>query len=370
MEQTRVGIIGLGGMGHGHLSVLSSMEEFKVTAVCDVVEEKMRTDEKTGLPTADTARFTDWRALLRSGLCDMVCIATPHPLHSEITVEAFRTGHHVLCEKPIAVSASEADRMLAAHRESGKLFSTNFSKRPAPYAQEIRRIVRSGELGKLIRADMVCTQWLRSEAYFASSCWRGRWVGEGGGFLMNQAPHDLDMLWYWFGDFSSVSAQLSRRMHRIETEDEANLFLRRADGFTVRFYGNTGEAPGETRCVIVGDKGTLVLENGKLSLLSPERSCSETIFGPELFPDVRSSRRELLSDDSCGDCGLIWKSIAKALRTNADALLAPGAEALHEVELADAAYLSHFTGKIVSLPLDRGAYDGLLADLRSGKIGF
>lgn len=358
MTPIRVGIIGTGTMGTIHLKNLKGQpENFQVTALCDIDPENLKGEEKAGIP-----HFSDYHELLDSGLCDLVAVATPHPCHGEISMAAFRKGLHVMCEKPLTDTISKTDALLAVAKEAGTVFSTNFSMRTTSVNIVIKQMLSENALGKIIRVDFVCTDWLRSQNYYDKQDWRGKWKGEGGGVLMNQAPHNLDLLHWWFGEMTSVRGTIGTRLHDIETEDEVEATFINKAGFPIRFYANTGEAPGIDRIEIVGDKGTLVREGTKLTLTKLKESVSELIAGEAGFPKVESETTEVPIPEKLRGAGEIWKNIAAAIR-NGEELIAPGADAWAAVEYANAITISHFTNSEVKFPIDRKVYDKLLSEL-------
>lgn len=364
MTPIRIGIIGVGIMGGTHLKMLKEQSEnYQVTALCDTNPEKLAAEDAKDIP-----HFSDYRELLDSGLCDIVAVATPHPCHGEISIAAFRKGLHVMCEKPLTDTMSKTDELLAAAKESGKVFSTNFSMRTNSVNKVIKKMLSENALGNIIRVDFVCTQWIRSQRYYDMQSWRGRWEGEGGGVLMNQAPHNLDLLHWWFGAMKSVKGTLSTRLHDIETEDEVEATFIAQAGFPVRFYANTGEVPGIDRIEIVGDKGTLVREGTKLLFHKLELSVSEHLAGEAAFPLSKHETVEVPVPDIPRGAPVIWKNIAAAIRSGEE-LIAPGADAWAAVEYANAITISHFTGKRVEFPIDRKVYDELLGDLIAQRKG-
>ena len=364
MKKIRIGIIGLGIMGSNHLKFLKNQSEnYEVTALCDINPERLNREETEGI-----ARFTDYRELLASGLCDMVAVATPHPCHGEISMAAFRQGLHVMCEKPLTETVAKTDALLAVAKEAGTVFSTNFSMRTNPLNKVIKEMLEKDEIGKIIRVDFVCTEWIRSQKYYDMQSWRGRWLGEGGGVLMNQAPHNLDLLHWWFGEMESVRGTIGTRLHDIETEDEVEATFISKQGFPIRFYANTGEAPGIDRIEIVGDKGTLIREGGKLNFRKLEQTVSAHLAGEAPFPLTKSELVEIPVPEGLRGAPGIWANIAEAVNNGAP-LIAPGADAWAAVEFANAITISHFTKAPVTFPVDRKAYDELLNDLINHKKG-
>ncbi|MFN3685171.1 MAG: Gfo/Idh/MocA family protein, partial [Fimbriimonadaceae bacterium] len=244
--EVRLGIIGIGNMGSHHVRSMPQVRRCRLTAVCDVVPSKM--DWIDGVD-----KFVDSRELIRSGLVDAVLVATPHYDHTTIGIDALDNGLHLLTEKPISVHKADCVRLIAAHKRNPNLkFAAMFNQRTDPHYQRIRRIVRGGELGEIQRTSWIITDWFRSEAYYASGGWRATWAGEGGGVLLNQCPHNLDLFQWICGVPTRVDAKCSfGKYHRIEVEDEVTAYLEYANGATGVFVTSTGEAPGTNRLEIV-----------------------------------------------------------------------------------------------------------------------
>lgn len=363
----RIGVIGLGAMGTSHVRVLGKIAGWQLTAVCDSNANRENELRLAGDIAPTTAFFTDCRQLMRSGLCDCVAIVTPHPSHPEIVADAFACGLHVMCDKPIAVAVSAADRMIECWQKSGRLFSTMYSLRCRPSCKLVREWISSGKLGAIIRVEMTCTQWLRTQAYFDAQQWRATWNGEGGGLLMNQAPHNLDLLYWWFGPASRISAKAKTRFHHIETEDEVFAVIETAKGFPINFYSSTGEAPGKDYLEIVGSKGTLVKNGEDVYFKRLHGDLEEIIVrSRERMPTIECTLEPLEIPAAGNGHQIIFENILDCLENGAE-LIAPGQEGIYSVEMANAMLLSNFTGAQVDLPLDRAAYDALLDDLKHGR---
>ncbi len=240
-----------------------------LAAVADTNER--RTAEFPDLPS-----FSDGRALIRSGHADAVLIATPHYSHVPLGVAALAAGLHVLMEKPIAVDVTGARRLLAAHKDPDQIFAAMFNQRTDPHYQKVRELVRSGELGALHRISWTITDWFRTHAYYASSPWRATWAGEGGGVLINQCVHNLDLFVWMFGQPARVRSlcQLGR-FHDIEVEDNVAAIFEFADRTLATFNTSTGEAPGTNRLEVAAERGRLVLEDNRLTLERNERPATE-----------------------------------------------------------------------------------------------
>jgi predicted dehydrogenase len=266
-EKVRLALIGLGNIGTVHLENIRESDRVDLAAVCDVIGEKARSAGETyGCPA-----YTDAQSLLDDRLCDAVLIATPHYAHTTIGIAALEAGYHVLVEKPISVHKADCERLIAAHKDTGLVFAAMFNQRPDPHYVKIKELVDGGELGTLLRISWIITAWFRTEAYYASGGWRATWAGEGGGVLLNQCPHNLDLLQWICGMPSKVQGFCSiGKWHDIEVEDEVTAYLEYPGGCTGVFVTSTGEAPGTNRFEIAGDRGKLVLEHDVLSFTRNE----------------------------------------------------------------------------------------------------
>ncbi len=359
LHHLRAAVIGYGGIGSAHTACIArgEVEGMSLAAVCDVNPAKL---------DAAAERFpgvrceADFHALL-SGSVDAVIIAVPHPMHSEIAAECLRAGVHVLTEKPLDISVSAAEKAIRAARESGSTFAVMLNQRTAPIFRRARDIVQSGALGELKRTVWIITNWYRTQHYYDSGEWRATWKGEGGGVLLNQAPHNLD-LWQWIcGMPESLTAVCDvARYHRIEVEDDATLMTRYPGGATGLFITSTGEYPGTNRLEIAGDLGKLVLEDGILKWWKLRRSEREVCWhSEESMPHMPFEYTEERFEDGPQHRGIL-QNFANAI-LHGEPLIAPGEDGLNELMLSNAAYLSHWTGGApVKLPPDSAKFDALL----------
>lgn len=369
-EKVRVGVIGVGNMGSVHARELRAgrVPRAELSAVCDV--EPAALEPFSGVPS-----FRDSSELLRSGLIDAVIIATPHYDHTPISVEALGLGHHVLTEKPLAVHKADCELMLEAYRrrpDPAQVFAEVFNQRLEPRYQKLRALVQSGELGQVHRINWIITDWFRSEAYYRAGGWRATWRGEGGGVLLNQCPHNLD-LWQWiFGMPQRVRAFCGfGRFHDIEVEDQVTAYFEYDSGTTGVFITSTGEAPGTNRLEVAGDRGKLVLENGALSFTRNEVLASEySRTTPERFgaPPVWNVQVPLPA--AAGQHLGIVHNFVRAILDD-EPVAAPAVEGIHSVELANAMIYSALQAETVKLPLDSMAYaaelERLIRDSRHEK---
>ncbi|MBE6777803.1 MAG: Gfo/Idh/MocA family oxidoreductase [Ruminococcaceae bacterium] len=356
----RIAVVGLGNMGSAHAESLiaGNVPEARLTAVCDTAEAR-RVWATEHLP--DVAVFDDFGVMLDADVADAVIIATPHYLHPPMAVLAFQKGLHVLSEKPGGVQVSEVRKMCQAADASGKVFGVMFNQRTHPLFQRARQIVQNGELGELKRLQWTVTNWYRTQKYYDSGSWRASWAGEGGGVLINQAPHQLD-LWQWiFGMPSAIWANCTcAHYHHIEVEDDATIFARYENGATATFITTTGESPGTNRLEIVGDLGKLVLEENKLRWWRLECHEREACFDPS-GKEPTFTYQEILPDHKEEAHNGILRNFVSAV-LHGTPLLAPGHDALQELTISNAAYLSAWTGEIISLPMDEERFNALLAE--------
>jgi len=266
MEQVRYGIIGVGNMGTTHAEYLfaGEIKGAVLAAICDLKETRRQwAKEKFG---EDFPVFEDYHDLLSSGLCDVVLIATPHYLHPVIAIDAFNAGLNVISEKPVGVYTKAVKEMMEVAKNSGKAFGVMFNQRTNPIYRKMREMVQNGELGELKRMVWIITDWYRTQYYYDSGDWRATWSGEGGGVLLNQCPHQLD-LWQWiFGMPRKIRGFCAYgKYHDIEVEDDVTAYAEYDNGATAVFITTTGECPGTNRLEISGSKGKIIAEGNKLT---------------------------------------------------------------------------------------------------------
>ena len=365
MDTVRMGIIGVGNMGTGHAKYIldGAVKNCKLTAVCDLVEAKIKniTDQNP-----DVIGYKDYKEMINSGKVDAVIVATEHYVHPEICIYAFEHRLHVISEKPVGVYCNQVLKMNDAAKKSGKVFSSMFCVRTNPMFAKVRELVQSGEIGAIKRVNWIATDWYRPQFYHDSAKWRSSWKGEGGGVLVNQSPHNLDMIQWIFGMPESVTSFVSYgKYYNIEVEDEATAYLKYKD-FSCLYIASTGEAPGTNRIEIAGDNGRIVVENGKILFNKNEMSERE-------FNRINKSLMPVLShtdiDVPFGECGNIHASITQNFVNailNGEELIAPGLNGLNEVTLSNAIHLSSWTNETVTLPMDNDKFEKLLSQKISG----
>ncbi len=364
MDVVRIGVIGVGAMGASHAKYLQKGEVKRcvLTALCDI--DSSRLDD-----FSDVKKFADSNEMIRSGEVDAVLIATPHYDHTTIGIDALENGLHLLVEKPISVHKADCERLIAAHEKAQKqVFSAMFMHRTYNLKKKIKQLIETGELGEIQRVNWLATSWFRSETYYASGGWRATWKGEGGGVLLNQSPHDLDLLQWYLGMPSKLRAFCHfGKYHNIETEDEVIAYLEYANGATGVFVATTGEAPGSDRIEICGDRGKLLFENGKLSFIRNEigtREYSKTT--KEWFRRPSVWNIEIPVDSGGGQHSQITQNFVDAI-LDGTPLIAPAEEGINSVELANAMIYSSLTDQTVVFPMDAQAYEKKLFELIEGS---
>ncbi len=362
-ENIRTAVIGIGHMGSAHARCIAEgkVPGMVLSAVCDLAQDRLEWAERE---FPGVRRFADWRELLAGNAADAAVIAVPHPLHSRIADEALRAGLHVLSEKPLDIRVSDARKAVAAGKETGRVFAVMLNQRTNPIFQRARQIVRGGQLGDLKRSVWIITNWYRTQHYYDSGDWRATWSGEGGGVLLNQAPHNLD-LWQWIcGMPSELTAWCDvAKYHHIEVEDEATIFVRYPGGATGAFITSTGESPGTNRLEISGTRGKIVLEEGKLKFWRLKEDEARARFeSGESMPHLPLDYEEWTPDTQGSGHAGILRNFADAVLHGTE-LLSPAEDGLFELMLSNAAYLSAWEGsRTVALPADEERFNRLLAE--------
>lgn len=367
MKKVRFGIVGMGIMGAGHAEIIqtAASRDFCLTATAEIDPAAIRAAKrKFGVPC-----FPDGQQMYNSGLCDAVIIATPHYWHPPLTIRAARAGLHVLCEKPLAVTVGPVRAMIAECRKRKVAFGAMLQQRTRGIMMKMKQMVDSGQLGDVFRVSMVCSDWTRTQKYYRLGAWRGTWDGEGGGILLNQAPHSLDLFqWIGMGLPKRVHALLATREHRIEVEDTANVLCDYGDGKVGYLYASTAEEPGMEQLTVVGDKGTLVAEGRSLRWGKLKTPIRKHVYGSKSRMGGGGEQETTWTDvplpkDPGGGHILVIKAFAGSV-LRGEPMVATGAEAINELEISNAAYVSGFKDKTVDLPIGAVEMDRLLTKLK------
>ena len=368
MKKIKLGILGVGNIGRLHLgNVLDGKcPSVEVTAVCDINEKKLAF-AKEKHPTVMC--FSDAMEMMDSGVIDTVIIAVPHYDHPKYAIEAFKRGLHVITEKPAGVYTRQVREMNAAADKAGVKFGIMFNQRTNKLYAKAREIVQSGELGSLKRLVWIVTNWYRTQAYYDSGSWRATWNGEGGGVLLNQAPHNLD-LWQWiFGMPKRIRAFCEfGKYHNVAIEDDVTIYGEYENGAVATFISTTGEAPGTNRLEISGDKGKIVIEGGKLKwwkLATPER---EFCFTCEKGMAVPETAYEEIEDERVNGHATVLEAFANAV-INSTPMVADGREGLNSLSISNAAYISAWTNDFAEIPVDEETFEKHLKELCANEVG-
>jgi predicted dehydrogenase len=365
MDRVRLGIVGVGTMGSMHAQYLlaGKIERVDLVAVADI-------DPSALERFPSLLRFNTAAEMIRSGAVDAIIIATPHYFHTTIGIDALQNGLHVLVEKPISVHKADCERLIAAHTNKKQVFAAMFNQRTDPRFKAIKKMIDDGELGPIARVNWIITDWFRPEAYYASGSWRATWKGEGGGVLLNQCPHNLDLLQWMTGLPVSVRGYCNLgKYHNIEVDDEVTAYFEYANGATGVFITSTGEAPGTNRLEICGDRGKIVVEGDKVTFTRTDVSTREfRETSQERFARPPMSVSELPVQGRGGQHAEVTQNFVDAI-LDGTPLIAPAEDGIRSVELANAMLFSSAQGKAVSLPLDGPAYEEFLHGLiRDSKL--
>jgi len=364
--KTSVAVIGVGVMGSQHIRDVNDLEKTKLAAICDMNNAKA--DEFAA--KYDVKAYYDYKDLLEHDGLDGIVIATPHYDHTPIAIEAFQRGIHVLVEKPITVHTRDAQNMIAAYdaakeKKPELVFAAMFMQRTYGFWQKIKSMITEGKLGKLVRATWIITNWFRPQIYYDNGGWRATWKGEGGGVLLNQCPHNLDLYQWFFGMPKRVSGFASLgKYHHIEVEDEVTAYFEYENGMVGHFITTTAESPGTNRLEIVGEHGKLIFENGKLTFYRNDMSMFQKIETATGMFERTGHEIVEVPYEHHGQSGhrIIIENFADAI-LNGDELIAPAQEGMHSVMLGNAIMLSSFQKQTIDIPIDAETYEQILQEL-------
>jgi predicted dehydrogenase len=362
MNSVRLGIIGMGNIGSHHATYLldGKVKRVELKAVSDAFPDKLAHYKQRGLKV-----FADGEELIRSGEVDAVIIATPHYQHTSLGIAALKAGLHVMVEKPISAHKADAERLIAVRRQYPKqVFAAMFQMRTEPRYAKIKKLIAEGQLGQVVRLTWIMTDWFRSEAYYASGGWRATWKGEGGGVLINQCLHQLDMLQWLLGMPARVRSfvQLGR-FHNIEVEDNVTAYMEFSNGATATFISTTGEAPGTSRLELAGEMGKVLLENDTLLFFRNEVSMFQHSKTSRLgFQKPEAWKIEIPISSEPAQHAALTQNFIDAILDGVP-LIAPGEEGIHSIELANVLLYSGLMDRTIELPLDSAAYEKKLNEL-------
>ena len=361
----KIGVIGFGNIGSMHVRNFESgvFSNVKLTAILDIDPEKI---EKAKSVYGDKLKyFTKKEDFFNSREFDAVLVATPHYAHPVLGMEALQNDYHVLVEKPIGVYTKAVKRLYEAAKKSDKIFGVVLNQRTNPLYRKVKELVESGEIGVLKRINWIITDWYRAQAYYNSGTWRATWGGEGGGVLINQCPHQLDLFQWIFGMPKRVRGFASFGKNRdIEVEDEVTAYFEYENGSTGVFISSVSEVPGTNRLEITGDRGKIIIENGKIDfyrLRESEIEYNKNLkvqgfdkTGNFIMPEFWKCEVPVETSDESQHV-LVIKDWIDTIITGSP-LLAPGTDAINELMISNAVYLSTFIDNWVEFPIDEDLF--------------
>jgi predicted dehydrogenase len=362
VSTVRFGIVGVGNMGVGHAIYFKNLQNATLAAICDIDKTRAEaTAQRYQVPA-----FTSHQAMIVSKQVDALLIATPHYDHEPITIDALEAGLHVLVEKPLAVTTKQGHHMVQAANKHPELkFGIMLQLRAFPIYKKLRELIAAGELGEITRITWLITDWFRTWTYYASGGWRATWKGEGGGVLLNQCPHNLDLIQWLTGLMPQRITAIGTigKRHPIEVEDEVSAILEYSNGAIGHFITTTGEAPGTNRLEIAGDRGIVVAENGRLHFRRTRESVTDVLkTSPLSFPSPETWDFDVPIQGVPEGHQAITQNFINAV-VRGDSLIAPGVEGIHGLEIGNAMLMAALTRQAVELPVNPDAYEAFIAQM-------
>lgn len=349
MEKLKLGIIGYGNMGTSHARNIAEgkVPNVELAAICDIDPARKEVCAKNH---PNVAFFDNAEALMQSGLCDSVLIAVTHYDHPPMAIRAFELGLNVIIEKPAGVYTKQVLEMNEAAKKSDKVFGIMYNQRTDRVYQRLKQMIDNGELGHIKRITWIVTTWYRCQAYHNSSAWRSTWELEGGGTLINQNPHQLD-LWQWlFGVPDKVFAKVAfGKYYDIEVEDEVVAFFDYNNGTIGQYITSTAETPGTNRLEIACDMGKVVVEGDTITFERNEMSEREWNKIRKV-PFGKPKTDVIVEKIANGgeQHPTLLKNYANGVLTGSP-LLAPGEEGIKGLTISNAIHLSGWTGETIDL---------------------
>ena len=368
MKKVRLGIVGLGAQGDIYAQFLlqGKVNNMVIGAICDTdPKKKALVDEKY----PNVPFYEDYIEMLESGDVDAVITCTPHYKHPEMGIEALNRGIHALIEKPAGIDVKQVKKLNEVAASKPELtFSIMFNQRTNELYRKVKNVIDNGEIGNIRATNWLITSWWRPQAYYDDSAWRATWEGEGGGVLVNQAPHQLDLFQWICGMPEKVFANIKYGNHRnISVDNDATIVLDYGEGATGVFITRTHDLIGTDRLEILGDKGKIVVDNSaKLTIYKLHEDEAETNarIKPEDVPTIVSGdglkdlyKKEVMNFES--KWGEQHINVLQNFTSNildGEPLIAPGSDGIFGVELVNAIYLSSWLGEEVTLPVSEDLF--------------
>lgn len=370
-DTIRVALVGVGAMGSKYAKMIVS-GQVKNMLLTGLVARKM--EAKTWAATLVNGDGTCPKVynsademFAHAGDFDTVLIVTPHKTHEEIAIRAFELGKHVLCDKPAGATIGQAQRMTFAAKKYNRIYALIFHQRAYAKYRYIKQMLSCGQLGELKRALVVNSRYFRTAHYHNSGSWRSSWKGEGGGALINQGAHILDM-WHWLlGMPQKLYAQIPfGKYNDFDVDDEAAISMQYKDGMTGMFILTTGEAVPQERFEIVGTKGRILLEEDTLHIYRYSKDSQEYIATEKVNSgDNMNIVEEVISFEKGKEPYVeVLENFAEAVLTeNASMLIAPGEDGVYQLMLTNGAYYSAWKDMPVELPLDTREYEKVFQEM-------
>lgn len=367
MDKIKLGIIGMGNMGNEHFSniVLEGLcPEIELVAVSDKREARHKWIKEKA---TNVTVFDDGFKLIDSGLVEAVIIATPHYQHPVLSTYAFEKGLHVMCEKPAGVYTKEVRVMNEAAEKSGKTFGMMFNQRINPVYKKMKELVSSGKYGEIRRVNWIITTWFRTQYYYDSGHWRATWAGEGGGVLLNQCPHQLDLLQWICGMPNKVHSFVHEgKWHDIEVEDDVSTYMEFPNGATGIFVTATGDAPGTNRFEVTMDGAKLICEDTGLTIIELDSPVTDYISRKEGFVSIGTETEFFKANNKSEQHYTVLNAFAANI-LRGEPLVAEGKEGINGLTLSNAMHLSSWTNSSVTIPFDEDKYLELLDKKRANS---
>lgn len=364
-SKIRFGVIGAcGQIGGTHIKAIQDNPDLaELVAISDVNEAKLEQLAKD----LGVKAYKNYKDLIKHKGIDAVILGTPHPLHPEQALAAFAAGKHVLTEKAMAGRLSQAQKMVAAARKKGLKLGVCFQHRLNPKTLKGIELMQTGKIGQVLRVMCENTAY-KAEFYYDSGAWRGTWLGEEGGVLLNQAPHPIDILMKLAGLPKKITAVCRAQLHdNIEVEDVASAILEYANGAQGVVHFNTTTVPGVNRTEIYGTHGAVAITSDAIKYWKIEPSIDKQVKeykGPNIYEAPKAVEETLVLPEHRQGHPALVENFCKAIQHN-EPLVCSGEEGLWSLEFANALLLSSYTGKTVDLPLDAAAYDRLMKKLQA-----
>lgn len=363
-DKVRLGVIGVGNQGGNYLKSASNggLKDIEITCIADVDERKFER-AKGFLP--DVVCFKTAEELINSGLCDAVAVCTPHYFHPEYVIDALKAGLHVISEKPAGVYTKQVREAIEVSKASDKTYAMMFNQRTNPVFIKFRELIKSGKYGEIRRVNWINTDWYRPQAYYDSGSWRATWSGEGGGVMLNQCPHQLD-LWQWICGMPSKVRGFCHegKWHNIEVEDDITIYAEYPNGATGIYVATTGDWPGTNRFEVTMEKAKLIceydFEQEKFIIKICELDVPINKFTFETEGSFSKPTGKWITLDELPQPGgpsheIVLNAFSDHILKGED-LIAQGPEGINGLMISNAAFLSSWLDKTVELPVDEDLF--------------